>query len=90
MAKHTTLHDDGDVDALPELCRDAGVNIAPDDGLLLIRVDKAGHVHPEVLRLGLLTEGRLEMAIMSVYSAVVRARVRESNRLRNNPSAKVA
>lgn len=62
------------VDMLPQLCRDNGATIGPEDGVLLITVSPQGIVTPNVLRVGLLSEGRIEAAQMSIYSAIVRAR----------------
>lgn len=64
---------------LDELCKEHGIIIKATDGLLLIVCDDAGRMHPHVLKLGLLTEGRLEAAIMPIYNEVVKARVHAYN-----------
>lgn len=62
------------LDTLQTLADDAGVTTAPTDGLLLIKFAPDGEVIPYVLRLGLMSEGRLERAIMPIYSTIVRVR----------------
>ena len=62
------------LDTLQTLADDAGVTMAPTDGLLLIKFAPDGEVIPYVLRLGLMSEGRLERAIMPIYSTIVRVR----------------
>lgn len=59
-----------------ELLAEKGVEVGKMDGLLLIQVDSTGHVLPHVLRLGLMTEGRIEQAIMPIYNEIVRHRTR--------------
>lgn len=80
-------NDDG-IDTLTELCRDAGVEIAPDDGILLVTVSKSGTVKPTVLQVGLMTEGRIEGAIMGIYHAIVVARGKAAHeaRMRTAPA----
>lgn len=55
--------------------------LAPGDGLLLVQVDAGGRVYPHVLRLGLMTEGRLEQAIMPIYNEIVKHRTRLAQRV---------
>ena len=56
-----------------------GVQIGPDEGALIVKCDAQGHVTAHVLQLGLLTEGRLENALMPIFNELVRARVRAYN-----------
>ena len=62
------------LDTLQALADHADVTTTPADGLLLVRFAPDGSVIPYVLRLGLMSEGRLERAIMTIYSTIVRVR----------------
>lgn len=71
-----------DVDTIDGLCHSSGVEIGPADGILLIQVAPSGVVVPTVLRLGLMTEGRIEAQMMPIFNAIVRARMRAAQGLR--------
>ena len=79
MKKQTPI---SEVDSLDELCETSNIAIGPTDGLLLVRFTEDGRVLPSVLRLGLMTEGRMEASIMPIYLAINRARVIEANKRR--------
>ena len=69
------------IDPITRLCRDMGVDCEPGDGVLLIRCDSTGNIHPHVVRLGILTEGRIEQQLMLVFRRVMETRMREGNRI---------
>lgn len=70
------------VDAIAALCNDGAIPVDERDGLLLIKFTPTNEVVPYVLRLGLMTEGRLETAMMRIYTAIVQARGRAVNQMR--------
>ena len=59
-----------------------GVPSDPSEGILVIRFTRQGPVIPHILRVGLMSEGRLNDAIMPIFQELMRARVREGERLR--------
>ena len=69
------------IDPISALCRDMGVDCDPGDGVLLIRCDSSGNIYPHVLRLGILTEGRIEQQLMLIFRRVMETRMREGNRI---------
>jgi hypothetical protein len=71
-------HNDATVATLDDLCVDCDVSVGPTDGILLIRATPDGQIIPHVLRHGMLTEGRLEMAMMPIYQEIQRSRMRNS------------
>jgi len=69
------------VDSLDKLCHDAGVDLPQqDEGVMLVTCSKEGYIRAHVLRLGIMTEGRLEMHQMTLYKALIAARARAHNR----------
>jgi len=75
------MSNNASVDPVTTLCRDMGVDCDPGDGVLLIRCDSSGNIHPHVLRLGILTEGRIEQQLMLIFRRVMETRMREGNRI---------
>lgn len=73
---------------IDELLEERGITPAVNDGLLLIRVDPQGRVHPHVLRLGLLTEGRLEGALMPIFNEIVKTRTILAHKLMQKDSVR--
>lgn len=69
---------------IDEMLEERGIEVGVADGLLLVVVDHLGQVHPHVLRLGLMTEGRLEAAIMPIYNEIVKHRVRLAQEIVTN------
>lgn len=69
------------VDTIARLCDDAGATIGDDDGLLLIRFTPEGLVIPHILRMGMMSEGRLEAATPLLYHNIMQARAKISSLL---------
>ena len=66
---------------LDELVKARGISLFESDGLLLIQFTKSGTVHPHVLQLGLMSEGRLEDALMPIFNSIVRERTMVANEM---------
>ena len=59
---------------------DAGaVAPADDDGILVLLFRRSGPIEPVVVRLGLMTEARLEAQIMPIFNAIQTARAKAHN-----------
>ena len=60
------------------------IQIGEHDGVMVIVCDAQGHITPHVLRLGIMTEGRLEAAIMPIFDSIVKFRARAQQVARAN------
>jgi hypothetical protein len=72
------------IDSLDRLCQAQQVVVPPDAGLLLVVTEPSGGITAHVLRLGILTEGRLEEAQMTLYNAIIRERAKLANAQRKH------
>jgi hypothetical protein len=63
---------------LDELAKEKDLTLAESDGLLLVVFTKSGEVQPHVLRLGMMSEGRLEGAMMPIFMELMTARQRQA------------
>lgn len=69
------------VDTARDMALNAGIPIGESDGVLLILFKPPrGDIEPHVVKLGLMTEGRLEAAMMTIFSAINRARALQYQR----------
>ena len=78
------------VDTLAALCQEYGIPVADGDGILLLRFTRGGEVLPHVLKVELMTVGRLDSNLMPIYQAIDAAQQQKRNaELRSNHNATV-
>ena len=80
-----TVDNENVIDTIPALCRDAGIDLTEQDGIMLVKTDAKGGITAHILRMGLLTEGRMEAGIMPIYMEInkARARIAQAARLKD-------